>query len=212
MTRPDDHWVRWHAAYDDPASSQSRRLRAVQDQIRRVLDAAPAGPLRVLSLCAGSGRDLLEVLRDHPRRGSVRARLIELDPRLAAVARATAAGIDAGPVEIVEGDAGLTDAFVGAVPADLLLLAGIFGNVPDADIQQMAAATPMLSTSGGSVIWTRHRRPPDLTPAIRGWYAAAGVEELAFVAPEDELFSVYLGRFAGAPAPLKAGLRLFAFT
>jgi hypothetical protein len=30
------------------------------------------------------------------------------------------------------------------------------------------------------VIWTRHRRPPDLTPRIRAWFTSAGFEELAF--------------------------------
>ena len=32
---------------------------------------------------------------------------------------------------------------------------------------------------GGHVVWTRHRRPPDLTPAIRADFAAAGFTELA---------------------------------
>jgi SAM-dependent methyltransferase len=128
MTSAADRWVRWHDAYDDPTSAQTRRLRLVQQQIRLMLDAAPAGPIRVLSLCAGQGRDLLEVLRDHPRRADVTARLVELDPRLIAVARGAAAGIDGAQIEIVEGDAGTTDACVDAVPAGLVLLAGIFGN------------------------------------------------------------------------------------
>ena len=212
MTSEDDRWVRWHEAYQDPGSAQFRRLVLVQSEIRQALDAAPPGPIRVLSLCAGNGRDVLEVLREHPRSGEVHARLIELDPRLAAVARETAAGLDPEHVEIMEGDAGVTDTFAGGVPADLLLLAGIFGNVPDADIERTAAATPMLCAQGATVIWTRHRRPSDLTPTIRAWYAAAGVDELAFVAPEDELFSVYVGRFAGEPLPLVAGERLFTFT
>ena len=46
--------------------------------IKQALDEAPAGPLRVISLCAGQGRDLIEVLAEHPRRGDVRARLVEV--------------------------------------------------------------------------------------------------------------------------------------
>ncbi len=118
MSEPDDRWVRWHDAYDDPRSAQTRRLRLVQQQIGLMLDAAPAGPIRVLSLCAGQGRDLLEVVRDHPRRADVSARLVELDPRLVAVARASAAAIGGARIEIVEGDAGTTDAAAGIVPAD----------------------------------------------------------------------------------------------
>jgi hypothetical protein len=208
----DDRWVQWHRAYDDPASAQSRRLVAVQDQVRATLDAAPPGVIRVLSLCAGTGRDLLGVLPAHPRRTDVDARLVELDRALAAGARVAAARIDGSRIEVVEGDAGTTDACLGAVPADLLLLAGIFGNVPDADIERTARATVMLCARGGAVIWTRNRRPPDLTPAIRAWYAAAGVQEEAFIAPEKELYSVYLGRFTGDPQPLRPRERLFTFS
>jgi predicted RNA methylase len=98
-------WHAWHDDYDRPGTSLARRLQAVQLQIRTVLESARPGPLRVISLCAGQGRDLLGVLADHPRRDDVRARLVELDPRIAAVAetRARAAGLDR--VEIVTGDA-----------------------------------------------------------------------------------------------------------
>lgn len=206
-----DRWLHWHAAYEDPESAQTRRLRLVQEQIRGVLDAAPPGPVQGLSLCAGQGRDLLEVLQDHPRRTDVSARLVELDPRLAATARGSATAIDGARIEVVEGDAGSTDACVGAVPADLVLLAGIFGNVPDADIERTAQATPMLCASGATVIWTRSRRPPDLTPAIRSWFVGAGVAEVSFLAPPGELYSVWVGRFTGRPQPLQAGVRLFTF-
>jgi hypothetical protein len=55
-------WQAWHEKYDDPASSLARRLRVVQARIREALDACPPGRVRVVSLCAGQGRDLLEVL------------------------------------------------------------------------------------------------------------------------------------------------------
>ena len=52
-------WHDWHAAYDNPGSGLARRLSWVQDRIRAALDAAPAGPVRAISLCAGQGRDLI---------------------------------------------------------------------------------------------------------------------------------------------------------
>ena len=55
-------WHEWHAAYDNPGSGLARRLAWVQDQVRAALDAAPAGPVRVISLCAGQGRDLIGAL------------------------------------------------------------------------------------------------------------------------------------------------------
>ncbi|MBS2537222.1 hypothetical protein KGQ20_31145 [Catenulispora sp. NF23] len=74
-------WKNWFAAYDDPESPLVKRLATVQQGIRRALDEAPSGVIKVLSLCAGEGRDLIPVLADHPRRASDRAgRHRDLDP------------------------------------------------------------------------------------------------------------------------------------
>ena len=107
-------------------------------------------------------------------------------------------------------DAGNTRRYADAVPADLLLLCGIFGNVSDEDVRRTVAAVPRLVSSDATVIWTRSRRAPDLTPQIRGWFVDAGCEELAFNAPDGELFSVGVSRFTGTPAPLEDE-RLFGF-
>ncbi len=82
-----DAWVTGHQGYsgDQPLA---RRLWTVQDQIRAAFDRLPPGPIRLVSLCAGDGRDLLGVLADHPRAGDVRARRVELTPELAEAARA----------------------------------------------------------------------------------------------------------------------------
>jgi hypothetical protein len=80
-------WVEWHRDYDDPGSLLSRRLELVQGHLRAELDHAPAGDIRLISLCAGQGRDVIGVLAGHPRRDDVRARLVELDERNVAVAR-----------------------------------------------------------------------------------------------------------------------------
>ena len=48
-------------------SQRPKRTAAVQGYIRSVLDTAPPGPIRVVSMCAGEGRDLLGVLADHQR-------------------------------------------------------------------------------------------------------------------------------------------------
>jgi len=84
-------WVAWHAAYDDPSSPLSARLRVVRAHLSAALDAAPPGPVRLLSLCAGQGRDVLGVLPAHPRGPDVSALLVEYDPRNAVLARAVTA-------------------------------------------------------------------------------------------------------------------------
>ena len=59
----------------------------------------------------------------------------------------------------MRGDAGTTAAFAGAVPVDVLLLGGIFGNVKDDDVERTVRAVPSLLADNGTVLWTRHRVP-----------------------------------------------------
>jgi hypothetical protein len=106
-------WQTWHDEYDLPGSALARRLGVVQEQIVVALDSSPPGPLQVISLCAGQGRDLLEVLAGHPRRDDVRARLVELDVRNTAMAEETARAAGLDQVEVVAADAALTDQYRG---------------------------------------------------------------------------------------------------
>src|SRR5215212_12179829 len=133
-------WMQWHANYNDADSSFSRRLIAVRRRIAEAFDRFPAGAIRVASMCAGDGRDLLGVLQNHPRAQDVLGRLVEFDPRLAERARALAPAT----IEIVCSDAGNSDAYAGAVPVDLLLCCGVFGNITADDIQNTINFWPML--------------------------------------------------------------------
>jgi hypothetical protein len=220
-------WVAWHEAYDDPSSRLSARLKLVKQHVAAALDRVPPGPIRLVSLCAGQGRDVIETLPGHRRRNDVSAVLVEADPANVARAReaASVAGLAGGDpdnvarawdaasaaelamgdpgsveraprdapatrppwVEVRQADASQVASFADALPADVLLLCGIFGNVSVADIQRTIAAAPALCAPGATVIWTRHRREPDLTPQVRTWFTAAGFEELAFESPESAL-------------------------
>jgi putative methyltransferase len=207
----DRDWRRWHRQYDDPDSPLTKRLAVVQRLITLSLDEAPSGPLSVISICAGEGRDIVGALRRHPRRAEVSGRLVELDAHNATIARREAMASGLGRLEVVQADAGRTDAYAGSVPADLVLCCGVFGNIPDADIHATVAGLPMLCRPGAVVIWTRSRRPPDLTPTVREWFVEAGFEEMDFVAPADELFSVGRHRWSGEVVELVIGRRLFTF-
>src|SRR6266511_1793903 len=57
---------------------------------------------------------------------------------------------------------------------------GVFGNIPDDDVHRTIDALPQFCARDATVIWTRHRGPPDLTPTIRGWFAGTGFVELGF--------------------------------
>ena len=202
-------WFAWHSPYDDPGSALSRRLAMVQARLAEALDRCRPGRVQVISMCAGQGRDILGVLARHPRGGDVVARLVESDPRNAALARQ-----DASPfawVEVLEADAGCTDAYAGAVPADIVLACGVFGNISDEDIHRTVAAFPSLCAPGGVVTWTRHREEPDLTPRVRQWFQSAGFTEEAFASPEGTLMGVGSHRLSGEARPFEAGQYLFRF-
>jgi hypothetical protein len=208
MTQPD--WLSWHDAYDQPDSSLARRLAAVQDRIRIALDEAPPGPLRAISMCAGQGRDLLGVLKDHPRRDDVTARLVELDERNAGKARQSAdeAGLDR--VEVLTGDASLTGNYSGIAPAYLVLACGLFGNMTHADIKRTIGYCTQLCAHGGTVIWTRGRFEPDIVPQVCEWFEERGFEEL-WVSDPGVGYGAGAHRFTAASDPLEPGARMFTF-
>jgi hypothetical protein len=206
------HWQQWHEEYDDPESRLSHRLAVVQRFLRAALDRQPPGPIRLLSLCAGEGRDVIGVLRDHRRREDVQAVLVEADPVLAARAGEAVADADLhGQVSVIAGDAGTTDTYTLAVPANIVLLCGIFGNVSDDDVDYTVRNASRLCDEDAVVIWTRHPEPPDLTVSIRQWFAESGFLELGFEAPEEWNFGVGSHRLIAEPEPFASGLRLFRF-
>ncbi|MGI8522199.1 MAG: class I SAM-dependent methyltransferase [Nocardioides sp.] len=209
MTRD---WPAWHDEYDDSASSLSRRLAEVRSQLALILAGGDL-PLRLLSLCSGDGRDTVPVLADSPR--PVSACLVELDPELAQAGRETGGDLD---LEMRTEDAGATKTFADRLPVDVLMLCGVFGNVADADVARTVTAARSMLTAGGYVIWTRGNRVPDDPTAqtkdpaewVRGLFAEAGFDEVAFVRPDDATYRVGVARL-DQPRDEPLPERLFSF-
>ena len=203
-TQPDQpiDWREWHESYESDTPLR-RRLEIVQRNIGDVLDGFQGSPLRVVSMCAGEARDLLGALNKHDRR-DVSGRLVELDPELADRARAHAAALGLTNLEMRTGDAADTLEYAGAVPADLVLVCGVFGNISDADIEKTLRALPMFCAPGATAMWTRHRREPDMTVNIRRWLEEAGFENTAYdpVPNSDTLGTVGVAVFRGQTQPL----------
>ena len=204
-------YLGWHDDYDRPGSRLHLRLLVVEDLVARALDELPPGRVRLLSMCAGQGRDVLTVASRHRRGADLEGRLVELHPQNVGAAREAVARLGLHGLEVVEGDAGLSDSYAGATPAELVLACGVFGNVTDEAIARTVEFLPSLCAPNATVVWTRHRRDPDLTPAIRTWFAAAGFDEVAFDAPDGFIFGVGVHRLARDPDPFVPGLKLFDF-
>jgi hypothetical protein len=203
-------WLEWHQGYAE-RGMLSGRLKVVQASIRRALEESDRDPFRVISCCAGDGRDLLGVLRGHPRAREVRARLVDLTPELVAAGREEIARQGLTSVEFVLGDCSTTDAFVGAVPADLVLLCGVFGNISDADVRNTIDHVPELCAPGATVVWTRGTFEPDLTPSIRRRFEEVGFTELSFTPISGTTASVGSARLSSPPRPFTPRIPLFTF-
>jgi hypothetical protein len=208
-------WYDWHAPYDNPSSLHSLRLSWVQGRIRAALDEARPGPIRLISLCAGQGRDVLAVLPGHPRCRDVTARLVELDPRNTEAARGLAAASGLGNVEVVTGDAALTSQYADLAPAQVVLACGMFGNMTDANVERAISYCTQLSSTGGTVIWTRARTRfepggPAPVPQACAWFEKRGFERVWLSDPRYEP-CCGAHRFTASPAPLEPGAVMFTF-
>jgi hypothetical protein len=204
-------WGAWHEEYADPGSALSERLTAVQGVIATWLEDTAPRPVRVVSACAGDGRDLLGALAGRSDVARVAATLVEFDPALGRAALQEAERLGFEGVEVRCADAGSTRAYAGLGPADLLLLCGVFGNITDEDVHRTLRALPQLWAPDALVVWTRHRGEPDLTPRIRQWFADLDCEEQGFISPGPGAWAVGAHRFVGRPEALARDERLFTF-
>lgn len=183
-------WLAWHAAYDDPESALSRRLHVVRELLDEALSSHHGDQLRVLSVCAGDGRDVIPILAQWRHRKHITGRLLESEPRLVEQARDVATNERLDGVEVACCDAARPENYTGAIPAHLVVMCGVFGNISDDDVERLIAALPAMCAERANVVWTRHRRDPDLTPNIRRSLAENGFAERSFVSPGGGRFSV----------------------
>lgn len=205
-------WLAWHESYETLGSSLSQRLSVVRELLGAAVASHETPRLRVLSLCAGDGRDVLPVLARADPRQEITGLLIELQHELAERARDGLSRLGLAGVEVVCGDAAEPSNYSDALPADVIVLCGVLGNISDADVRRLVGSLPALCALGADVVWTRHRRDPDLTPMIRAWLSAAGFEERAFRSPGPGRFAVGRHQLVAPPRTTRLSGPLFTFT
>lgn len=116
-------------------------------------------PTQILSLCAGQGRDLFDVLEQFPAQRNVHALHVENDPYNVEVALNRVHQFGLVDVDIRCADAGNSKSYVGATPADLVFLCGVFGNISDQDVFKTIEFLPQLCSTGATVLWTLSLHP-----------------------------------------------------
>lgn len=213
MPAATNDWHEWHEGYDDSASEMSGRMRAVRAHVAAAVSEAPAGPVTLVSICGGEGRESIGALAGHPRRGDVRGRLIELDPHNAAAAQRLAAEIGLEGFEVVNGDASHADAYAGLPPVDVVVISGLFGHISDKDHGRVLAFLRQIARPGAIVVWTYTALLAERVSALRQRFVDGGFEELAFERiPGDELaLTVMLSRHAGLREPFEPHRSFFTF-
>lgn len=207
-------WFEWHDLYNTEPKLQ-QRLQIVQEYIRSAIDASNPGIIRVVSLCAGDGRDLLSTLYSHPRAKDVYARLVELNPQLFERGRAAieSAGLSK-QLEFINGDATDSSNYTGAVPAEIVIVCGIFGNLSDeAELKRLIGNLPFLSKKGSFIIWTRgHSNGVPHSETVRKVFRDADFEEVNFRLTLTGDMGVGIHRYHGEGLPLPKDQHLFVFS
>jgi hypothetical protein len=213
-------WFQWHNGYEQyPALV--RRLKLVQAQIRRCIDACPAGEIHIVSVCSGDGRDLLGAISEHPRRDDIRALMVELHPGLVDSGKAAfdAAGLSRR-ITFINDDAASAAPYLGTPRADIVLMCGMLGLVHPSNFPGAVRTMQALCKEGGHVVWTR-RLDSNGFQYFRGLNRSLKEEGfrraqmaftsvyLPFIRSKDPVFAVSTHRYTGQPVPLPEQGHLF---
>ena len=208
------NWSDWYKDYESFPSLQAR-LQLVQAQIVATLNECPPGEIKITSLCAGDGRDVIGALQNHPRRNDVSARL--LDDDLESINRGREMAEQAGlgeQLRFVHDDATRAKNYLGAVPADLVLLSGFLGHLRHEDVPRLIKSLPMLCKKNGWAIWNRHlliHQGREQVSAIRDFFRQTKFAEVFYETTGVGGFAVGRVRFAGEVEPLDAARVFFEF-
>ena len=207
-----NRWSGWpEKAYQRERYQQ--RLLVVQEQLAECLNIALCSPGHILSICAGDGRDVIGVLRSHPRRRDVAAWLVELDRQSVAggVRRATEAGL-ANTVTFLNDDATDYATYKNIPPSDIVLVCGVWGHVPVVERAGLVRAITAFCTPRGTVIWTRGvSKGLAQLHEIQSHFIGPSWEEVRLHLTPDNRWGVATHRYYGPPVERPESGRIFNF-
>lgn len=207
-----DPWNGWpEKAYKKDHYQQ--RLLAVQKHLAECLDIAPPGSVRIISICAGDGRDVIGVLGSHQRRKDVSAWLVELNRKsvAAGVRHTISAGLE-NAVNFLNEDATLYLTYKNITPSDILLLCGVWGHVPTDERVQLVGAIASLCKPGSTVTWTRGvSKGMARLHEIQSLFSGSSWESVCVSLTSDKNWAVATHRYCGPPKELPESERLFHF-
>jgi hypothetical protein len=191
----------------------SLRLAEVQGHLGECFAAYSTRPIRLLSVCAGDGRDVMGAMISHNVQGQVVAWLVEQNLR--SVNRGTTQSRRLGlqdTVKFLHADATLYDTYRNIAPSDIVLLSGVWGHVPASDRPRLVQALASFCKPGGMVIWTR---------ALANGVSRMDEIQIEFASPlwelvcasitSDKCWGVVSQRYCGPQIRPASGGRIFQF-
>jgi hypothetical protein len=205
-------WSGWpQVAYR--RENYQQRLRVVKVHLAECLNDAAQGPLRLVSLCAGDGRDVIDVLQSNRRRNDVGAWLVELNGQSIAdgALHMKASGLEK-LVNFIHADATDYLTYQTLVPCDIILLCGVWGHVPVNERALLVRALASFSKPGGSLIWTRGiSRGMDRLNEIQSQFANSSWERVRLSFTPNDKWAISTHRYCGPSLELPASGRIFNF-
>jgi hypothetical protein len=140
---------------------------------------------------------------------------VELDSRLVECGRAAAESTELKEqLEFVNGDATLSSVYEGIVPAELVLVCGVFGNVPETELPRLIQSLGFLCKSEGFMIWTRDlsENGDHRLGLVRELLRDSAFEEVSFQITSIGNMGVGTHRYLGQALPLPKDEKLFVFS
>jgi hypothetical protein len=210
-----DNWSTWHNEYENESSELNARKQAVQGHVAAIVSECPPGPVTVVSICGGQAREVLGALEGHPRRADVRGRIVELDQENAAFALAWAKRA-ALNIEILNGDASISESYAALPPADVVVISGVFGHINEADRARLIGFLPQILRRGGAAVWTftpfsKDQLKEEYMQVREFFRGQKFVEERVDRTTGRYSFAITRSRFDGDQAPLEPHAKIFEF-
>lgn len=209
-------WNEWHHVYDSPNAKFAQRLATTHALLAEILNDRPPGAITVIDVCAGQGRVTLPLVLTHPRGADIHAILIDADAQCCDEARAFAAEHALAHVDVIHGDAGVSDTYVGCARGDIVIFSGVIRYLSRRDLKRTMRALPQLCTPAATVVWSQCGDRYISIAGVRRTLASAGFREVALRDHSGTAMRRASG-FVGAAcmttnaSPLVPGVRWFQF-
>ena len=167
----------------------------------------------LLSLCCGDARDILGILPTHPRRSDVLGWLLDCNPTLIDKAKQAIVGQGlASSVSAIVADATMSSSYTETPPANVIILAGVFGSVEHDEIPRLVRNLRTLCASSAFIIWTQHAREgTGQTEQIQKEFVSNRFSSVKLLTTPQAHYYVGLNCYGGPTEGLCQEARLFTF-